>query len=115
MIPTDRRIIDWEKTGKTLELLRNDNIDLRRYVCRHLKHDNGDCRADCDKCIYEMDNHISRRELSEVFGTEESIVYNWERNRTPVPLEDMLFYAHISRKDLLDLLVFVKVSPTPLP
>ena len=64
----NRKFVDWKKTGRTLQLLREDNVELRRAVCGALKHDKGDCTGDCENCVYEMDNHISRKELSEVFG-----------------------------------------------
>lgn len=103
----DRKFINWEKTGKKLQLLREDNIELRRFVCRALKHDFAECSADCGDCVYEMDSHISRKELAEVFGVSESVVFNWERGKTPVSLEDILFYAQISEQDLNNLLVFM--------
>lgn len=35
----NRKFIDWNKTGRNLQLLRVDNIELRRSVCNALKHD----------------------------------------------------------------------------
>lgn len=101
-----RQFIDWKKTGKRLQLLREDNISLRRYVCNALKHNNEECGIDCDNCMFEMDSHISRKELADVFGVSESVVFNWENGRTPVSLEDILFYVQISGEALEDLLYF---------
>lgn len=42
-----RNFIDWKKTGRNLQLLREDNIELRRCVCNALKHDKGDCSGEC--------------------------------------------------------------------
>lgn len=39
MKPIHRQFIDWKKTGRILQLLREDNIELRRAVCNALKHD----------------------------------------------------------------------------
>ena len=102
-----RNFIDWKKTGKNLQLLREDNIDLRRCVCNALKHDKGDCTGACGECVFEMDNHISRNELAAVFGVTENIIFNWENGRTPVSIEDMLFYAQISKKKLSDIIVYM--------
>jgi len=63
-----RKCIDWTKTGKNLQLLRRDNIALRRFVCRTLNLDKGDCDGMCETCRYEMDNSISRVELSRING-----------------------------------------------
>ncbi len=54
-----------------------------------------------------MDNHISRNELAEVFGVSESVIFNWENGRTAVSLEDMLFYAQISQKELSDIIIYL--------
>ena len=102
-----RKFIDWKKTGKVLQLLREDNIELRRFVCNALKHDGGECSGECETCRFEMDNHISRKELADVFGVSESKIFNWENGRTPITLEDMLFYSQISGKDLSEILVFM--------
>lgn len=102
-----RKFIDWEKTGKVLQLLREDNIELRRFVCNALKHDDAECSGECGTCRFEMDNHISRKELADVFGVSESKIFNWENGRTPVTLEDMLFYSQISGEDLSDILIFI--------
>ena len=42
------KYIDWDKTATNLRLLRNDNINLRRYVCAQLNLDKGDCSGDCE-------------------------------------------------------------------
>ncbi|MDE6058726.1 MAG: helix-turn-helix domain-containing protein [Clostridia bacterium] len=102
-----RNFIDWKKTGRNLQLLREDNIELRRAVCNALKHDKGDCSGECGACRFEMDNHISRKELADVFGVSESVIFNWENGRTAVALEDVLFYAEISKKELSDIIVYM--------
>ncbi len=101
-----RRAIDWKKTGKQLLFLRNDNLSLRRYVCRENNYDKGECDGRCDTCKYDMDTSISRSELARVFSVTESVVFNWENGITPVSLEDMLFYCEIAGVDLKDLIVF---------
>ena len=101
-----RKFIDWKKTGRNLQLLREDNIELRRSVCSALKHDLGDCSGECGTCRFEMDNHISRKELAEVFGVTENVIFNWENGRTAVSLEDMLFYAQISKTDLSKIIIY---------
>lgn len=103
----NRKFVDWKKTGRTLQLLREDNVELRRAVCGALKHDKGDCSGDCENCVYEMDNHISRKELSEVFGVSESVIFNWESGRTVVGYEDLLFYAQLSKLNLEDIIIFI--------
>ena len=107
MKPIRRNFIDWKKTGRNLQLLREDNIELRRAVCNALKHDKGDCSGNCGECRFEMDNHISRKELADVFGVSESVIFNWENGRTAVALEDILFYAEISKKELSDIIVYM--------
>lgn len=62
-----RRFIDWEKTGRALELLRGDNLNLRRYVCHELNCENGNCSGDCSTCTYDMDNRISRSDSEVCF------------------------------------------------
>ena len=107
MKPIHRDFIDWKKTGRNLQLLREDNIELRRCVCNAHKHDKGDCSGECHECRFEMDNHISRKELADVFGVSESVIFNWENGRTAVALEDVLFYAQISKKELSDIILDV--------
>lgn len=102
-----RQFIDWKKTGKNLQLLRKDNLELRRTVCLAFKHDSGDCSENCGECRFEMDSHISRKEIADVFGVTENIIFNWENGRTAVSLEDMLFYAQISKKELGEIIVFM--------
>lgn len=105
--PIYRQFIDWKKTGRNLQLLREDNIELRRIVCGALKHYKGDCVGECEECKYEMDNHISRKELSDVFGVSESVIFNWENGRTPIGYEDLLFYAQLSKTGLDKIVVFI--------
>ena len=102
-----RKFINWKKTGRNLQMLREDNIELRRSVCSALKHENGDCSGACDDCVYEMDNHISRKELASVFGVTESVIFNWENGRTAVSLEDILFYSQISKRNLSEIIVYM--------
>lgn len=102
-----RKFINWKKTGKVLQLLREDNIELRRAVCGALKHDKGDCGGVCSTCKYELDNHISRKELSEVFGVSESIIFNWENGRTAVDYENLLFYAQLTKLKLDEIVIFM--------
>ncbi len=104
-----KRNINWQKTGKNLFLLRDDNINLRRFVCHSLKFDSDKCLGggDCANCSpADMDNRISRQELADVFCVSESVVVNWESGRTPIGLEDLLFYAQIARVELKDIIVF---------
>lgn len=102
----ERRYVDWTKTGKNLYLLRNDNLNLRRYVCFVLNLHKGNCDGDCINCRYEMDNSISRKELADVLGTSDSVIANWEKGKTPVGIEDLLLYCDICGIDLNDILVF---------
>ena len=102
-----RKFIDWKKTGRNLQLLREDNIELRRAVCNALKHDKDECGGQCADCRFEMDNHISRKELSEVFGVSESVIFNWENGRTNVDYENLLFYAQLSKRDLDRIVIFM--------
>ena len=106
-----RRYIDWKKTGYNLQLLRNDNIDLRRYVCNAINESKPDkekrlCSGDCESCKFEMDRSISRVELAQVFNVSESVIFNWEIGKTPVSLEDMLFYCAIAKVALDDIIFF---------
>lgn len=101
-----RKSIDWKKTGKNLLYLRNDDLTLRRNVCSALRREDGNCSGDCAVCKYDMDNSISRPELASVFHVSESVIFNWENGKTPVSLEDMLFYCQIAGKKLKDLVVF---------
>ena len=108
MKPIHRQFVDHKKTGRNLQLLREDNIELRRCVCSALKHDKGDCGGNCGECKYEMDNHISRKELSEVFGVSESMIYNWETGRTEIRYEDLIFYAQLANIEPADIVVLMK-------
>ena len=101
-----RRTIDRKKTGRNLQLLREDDIELRRVVCYALRKDLGECDGNCDECRFDMDNHISRSELAKVFNVSESVICNWESGRTMIGVEDLLFYAQIAKKEITDILVF---------
>lgn len=107
-----RRVIDWEATGNKLYRLRNDNPELRRFVCSALKKNSEKCAnitGDCDSCTDKfMDKSISRNELAEVFYKSESVINNWESGRTEVGVEDLLFYCQIAKVALEDILVFKK-------
>lgn len=102
----ERRTVDWAKTGRNLQLLRNDNIDLRRTVCRELNLDKGECSGECSTCRFEMDKSISRAELAKVFSVSESVIFNWESGKTPVSIEDILLYCEVCKVDLWDIIVF---------
>lgn len=108
MNPIRRNFIDWKKTGRNLQLIREDNIELRRQVCRALKHDKCNCSGECELCKYEMDNHISRKELADVFGISENVIFNWENGRTAVDYENLLFYEQLSRMQLKDIIVMME-------
>jgi transcriptional regulator with XRE-family HTH domain len=101
-----RQYVNWIKTGKNLQLLRNDNLELRKCACRALNYDKAECLGDCDNCKYEMDSNISRTELAQLFNVSESVIFNWENGRTPVSIDDMLFYCQIAKVKLEDVLVF---------
>ncbi len=101
-----RRYIDWEKTGKNLQLLRCDNINLRRNVCRENRYELGECEGDCETCRFDMDSSISRTELARVFSVSESVIFNWESGKTPVSVEDLLFYAEITGRGIDEILIF---------
>ena len=101
-----RRTIDWEKTGRNLQILRMENLTLRRQVCLELNFEKGECEGNCSACRFDMDASISRAELAAVFHTSDSVIFNWESGRTPVDLEDMLLYCRISGVALEDILVY---------
>jgi len=103
-----RKYIDWEKTGKNLQLLRNDNVNLRRETCRVNNLRKDECEGNCEECRYEMDSNISRKELAQLFGVSDNVIYSWETGRTPIGLEDLLFYCQIARVKLEDVIVFTK-------
>lgn len=107
-----RKFIDWEATGNKLFRLRSDNSCLRKYVCSVLKRNTEKCNnqsGDCATCEDRyIDKSISRPELAEVFGESESVIYNWESGKTPVGIENLLFYCQIAEVTLEDILVFYK-------
>ena len=108
MITVQRKFVDWKKTGRNLEMLRNDNINLRRASCRSRNFNKSNCEGDCENCTFEMDRSISRGELALLFGTTEHVVYNWENGKTAVPYEDLLFYSQISETALEDFVVYME-------
>ena len=99
-------IIDWKKTSRNLYLLRKDNIELRKKVCKELDLHREECSENCKECKYEMDSSISRYELSQVFNVSESVIFNWENNKTTVPYEDLLFYCQLAEVSVEDIVVF---------
>lgn len=103
-----RRYIDWTKTAKNLKLLRRDNLNLRRCVCRQLNFDKGECDGDCAGCKFDMDQSISQSELARVFNVSESMIVNWENCKSRPQLDDLLFYSEICKIDLYDVIVFEK-------
>lgn len=101
-----RKSIDWETTGKNLRNLRCNDLNLRRFVCKALKHDGCD-GADCDNCKeYYMDNHITQGELAQVMNVTSNMIVNWERGTSRPTLEDLLLYCDICKKELFDIIVF---------
>lgn len=103
---SERQFIDWKKTGRNLQLLRNDNLELRRFVCYTLNFEKGECDGDCKACVFQMDTDVSRNELARVFNVSESVIFNWENGKTPVSLDDILFYCRIAKTDLDRLIVY---------
>lgn len=103
-----RRYIDWTKTAQNLKLLRNDNINLRKYVCHALKYDEANCSGQCETCKFDMDASISQNELAEVFGVSAGVIANWETGRTLPSIEDLLFYAEICEIGFSEVVVFTK-------
>lgn len=106
MIEFKRKYIDWANTAKNLKLLRRDNINLRRYVCSQLNYDKGECSGECETCKFDMDESISQLELAKVFNVSESMIVNWENNKSRPQLDDLLFYSQICGLDLYDVIVF---------
>lgn len=106
MTEIKRRAIAWDKTAKNLKLLRCDNLNLRRNVCRILKYDDGNCSGECETCRFDMDDSISQAELAKAFCVSESVVVNWENCKSRPNVEDLLFYSTLSGVDLMDILVF---------
>lgn len=103
-----RPTIDWKETGNNIKKLRNNSIELRRYICCNLlplRSDKFDCQEKCETCVRELDPSISRRELALVFGISESLVENWEYGITPIRIEDLLYFAKICKVQLFDILV----------
>lgn len=101
----NRITIDWSNTAKNLKLLRQDNLNLRRYVCSQLYYGERNCVSDCNDCKFDMDHSISQAELAKVFNVSEGSVVNWESERSKPSLEDLLFYSQICKIDLFDVLV----------
>lgn len=91
--------VDRKKTGRFLQHLRNDNLDLRRYVCRekNLKKGAQGCDGeDCEKCqTYNMEASISQAELAEVMGVPTSQIANWENGKSMPDLEFLIFYCRL--------------------
>lgn len=87
--------IDWDKTAQNLKLLRGDNLQLRKFVCKALRFEEAECSGECESCKFDMDNSISQTELAEVFGVSAGVIANWETGRTYPDLNDLLFYAYI--------------------
>lgn len=96
-------IVD-EEFGKYLEYLRRRNINLQKRVCAILRKQTGECDAtECNNCRYEMDNHISRRELGEVLGVSESTIANWEDGRSRISIECLFAYEELTGIDVHDI------------
>ena len=107
-----RKFIDWVATGNRLFRLRSDNPHLRKYVCSAIKENTDKCHNPSGECAtcedYYVDKSISRPELAAVFGESESKINNWETGKTPVGIENLLFYCQIAEVTLVDILVFYK-------
>ncbi len=105
----NRRIIDWQATGQNLKLLRCDNINLRRTVCHDLSVNlvKGHlCKTlDCQHCNH-MDSQISQAELAVIMNVSDSMIANWETNRTIPTLEDLFLYCDLCVLSLDDVLVY---------
>ena len=102
------RYIDRDKTATNLKLLRNDNINLRRYVCAQLNIDKGNCGGNCETCKFDMDNSISQKELAAVFKISDSMIINWENGKSRPALEYLIFYSDICKIGLYDVIVFAQ-------
>lgn len=102
-----RKNINWEKTGKKIQKLREHNLKMSRYACYACHFNEGNCAGECEICGFEkdLDNRIIREELAKVFGTSSSVIGNWETGRTPVPIEDLL-YCQITGESLEGVIVF---------
>ena len=106
-----RKFIDWEATGNKLYRLRSDNANLRRFVCSAIRKGSDMCAnySDCENCSDRyMDHNISRPEIAAVFGVSDSVINNWERGKTAVGVENLLFYCQMAEVTLDDILVFQK-------
>ncbi len=99
------KYVDWKNTAQNLKLLRGDNINLRKFVCKELKYREANCSGDCDGCKYDMDSSISQSELAEVFGVSTSVIANWETGRTEPTLDDLLFYCQMCKLKLKEVVV----------
>ena len=104
-----RQFVDWEATGNKLFNLRRNNEYLRRYVCSMLRKDTIKCTniaGDCETCTFrDMDNSISCPELAEVFGVSSNVINNWEKARSHISIENLLFYCQIAHVKLDDIVV----------
>ncbi|MDE7087040.1 MAG: helix-turn-helix domain-containing protein [Clostridia bacterium] len=106
MTNAERKYVDWQKTAMNLKLLRQDNLNLRRYVCRTIRVEKEVCKGEnCEKCKFEMDPSISRAELATVFNVTESVVFNWENGKSLPTLDDLLFYAQICDLPLFEVII----------
>lgn len=102
-----RRSIDWEKTGKRLQYLRDHNTSLRRYACSVVHKEEFGCGIDCEECKeFDMDNKIAQDELAKVFNVSANTIANWESGRTIPDMEDLILYSDICEMDLFDILAF---------
>lgn len=106
----ERRTIDWVKTGKRLQMLREHDIDFIRYACFACHFNEGNCSGECENCGFDkdLDHKITREELAMIFSVTDAVVNNWETGRTAVPLEELYLYCDISNKTLEELVVFEK-------
>ena len=102
--------MDWEKTGKRLQALRERNIDLIRYTCFVCHFNQANCDGNCEECDFDkdLDTRITREELSQVFNVGEAVINNWETGRTPIPLEELFLYCEITNKRMDEIIAFEK-------
>ncbi|MCX4384166.1 MAG: helix-turn-helix transcriptional regulator [Clostridia bacterium] len=108
MKPIKTPYIDWNATADNLKLLRCDNIPLRRHVCNALGTSRGNCGGDCDKCTFDMDMHVSQKELARVMGVTEHMIINWESGRSKPRLEYLLMYAMLCETDFTNVIVLAR-------
>lgn len=99
------KTIDWGKTLKHLQLLREGNISLKKYCCKKLHYDDANCSGDCDNCKYDMDNHISQQELADVMGIDKSRLINLENGKCIMRIEELLFYCEACNLPYNEILV----------